>query len=101
MKGKIAVVTKSHADRGYLYWPVRDLFAHSEVDLKVFALVSPLSSEFGSAIQKPSGDDRMTELRHMFIGCTSEKLQVTPLSIRICAPKNLESAHSASHSAGR
>ena len=35
---KIAVVTTSRADYSLLYWPLRDLAAHPEVDLKIIAL---------------------------------------------------------------
>ncbi len=47
MKRKIAVVTTSRADYGHLYWPLRDLAAHSEVDLRLLALGAHLSPEFG------------------------------------------------------
>ncbi len=47
MKRKIAVVTTSRADYGHLYWPLRDLVSHPEVDLRILALGAHLSPEFG------------------------------------------------------
>jgi UDP-N-acetylglucosamine 2-epimerase (non-hydrolysing)/GDP/UDP-N,N'-diacetylbacillosamine 2-epimerase (hydrolysing) len=46
-KRKIAVVTTSRADYSHLYWPLRELAAHSEVELGVIALGPHLSPEFG------------------------------------------------------
>jgi len=56
MKRKIAVVTTSRADYGHLYWPLRDLEAHPEVDLKILVLGSHLSPEFGSTIREIEKD---------------------------------------------
>ena len=56
MKRKIAVVTSSRADYGHLYWPLRDLAAHPEVDLKVIAMGPHLSHEFGRTIQEIERD---------------------------------------------
>ncbi|MEJ2008303.1 MAG: UDP-N-acetylglucosamine 2-epimerase [Acidobacteriota bacterium] len=56
MKRKIAVVTTSRADYGHLYWPLRDLAARPEVDLKILALGSHLSPEFGSTIREIEKD---------------------------------------------
>ncbi len=50
MKRKIAVVTTSRADYSHLYWPMRELAQHPDVDLRVIALGSHLSPEFGSTI---------------------------------------------------
>ena len=47
MKRTIAVVTSSRADYSHLYWVLRDLEAHPEVDLKVIVLAAHLSPEFG------------------------------------------------------
>ena len=49
-KRKIAVVTTSRADYSHLYWPLRELAAHPEVDLGVIALGPHLSPEFGNTI---------------------------------------------------
>jgi UDP-hydrolysing UDP-N-acetyl-D-glucosamine 2-epimerase len=46
-KRTIAVVTTSRADYSHLYWPMHDLAAHPDVDLKVIVLGSHLSPEFG------------------------------------------------------
>jgi len=50
MKRKIAVLTTSRADYGHLYWPLRDLSENENVDLKIIALGSHLSPEFGNTI---------------------------------------------------
>jgi UDP-hydrolysing UDP-N-acetyl-D-glucosamine 2-epimerase len=51
MKRRIAVITTSRADYSHLYWPLRDLSAHPHVDLRLLALGSHLSAEFGHTIQ--------------------------------------------------
>ncbi|MCL5671848.1 MAG: UDP-N-acetylglucosamine 2-epimerase [Acidobacteria bacterium] len=56
MKRKIAVVTTSRADYGHLYWPLRDLSEHADVDLKILVLGSHLSPEFGSAVREIEKD---------------------------------------------
>lgn len=47
MRRKIAVVTTSRADYGHLYWPVKDLAAHPDVELTLIAIGPHLSPEFG------------------------------------------------------
>lgn len=47
MKRTIAVITTSRADYSHLYWPMRKLSEHPEIDLKVIVMGSHLSSEFG------------------------------------------------------
>ena len=56
MKRKIAVVTTSRADYSHLYWPLRDLSAHPEVDLKLIVLGSHLSPEFGHTVREIEKD---------------------------------------------
>jgi UDP-N-acetylglucosamine 2-epimerase (non-hydrolysing)/GDP/UDP-N,N'-diacetylbacillosamine 2-epimerase (hydrolysing) len=56
MKRKIAVVTSSRADFSHLYWPLRDLQAHPDVDLKLIVLGSHLSPHFGYTIQEIERD---------------------------------------------
>ncbi|HEX5235874.1 MAG TPA: UDP-N-acetylglucosamine 2-epimerase [Silvibacterium sp.] len=48
MKRTIAVVTSSRADYSHLYWPLKDLAAHPEVDLKLIIMGSHLAPTFGS-----------------------------------------------------
>jgi UDP-N-acetylglucosamine 2-epimerase (non-hydrolysing)/GDP/UDP-N,N'-diacetylbacillosamine 2-epimerase (hydrolysing) len=55
-KRKIAVLTTSRADYSHLYWPLRELSAHSEVDLKLIVMGAHLSAEFGSTIQEIEKD---------------------------------------------
>src|SRR5277367_6718469 len=52
MKRKIAAVTTSRADFTALYWPLRDLASHPQVDLRIIALGPHLSPEFGSTIRE-------------------------------------------------
>ena len=47
MKKTIAVVTSSRADYSHLYWPLRDLAAHPEIDLRLIAMGPHLSPEYG------------------------------------------------------
>ena len=56
MKRKIAVVTTSRADYSHLYWPLRELSAHPDVDLKIIVMGAHLSPEFGSAVQEIDKD---------------------------------------------
>ena len=49
-KRRIGVVTTSRADYSHLYWPLRELAAHPEIELGVFTLGAHLSPEFGSTI---------------------------------------------------
>ena len=53
---KIAVVTTSRADYSHLYWPLRDLAAHPDIDLRLIVLGSHVSPEFGSTIQEIEND---------------------------------------------
>jgi UDP-N-acetylglucosamine 2-epimerase (non-hydrolysing)/GDP/UDP-N,N'-diacetylbacillosamine 2-epimerase (hydrolysing) len=56
-KRKIAVVTTSRADYSHLYWVLRDLAAHPQVDLKVIALGPHLSPEFGLTVREIEKDE--------------------------------------------
>jgi UDP-hydrolysing UDP-N-acetyl-D-glucosamine 2-epimerase len=55
-KRRIGVVTTSRADYSHLYWPLRELAAHPEVDLGIFALGAHLSPQFGSTIHQIERD---------------------------------------------
>ncbi len=44
------------ADYGHLYWPLRDLADNDDVDLKLIALGSHLSPEFGHTVQEIEKD---------------------------------------------
>jgi UDP-hydrolysing UDP-N-acetyl-D-glucosamine 2-epimerase len=50
MTRRIAVVTTSRADYGHLYWPLRDLSAHPEVELQLVVMGPHLSPEFGNTV---------------------------------------------------
>lgn len=56
MKITIAVVTTSRADYSHLYWPLRELEAHPDVDLKLIVLASHLSPEFGHTVREIEKD---------------------------------------------
>jgi UDP-hydrolysing UDP-N-acetyl-D-glucosamine 2-epimerase len=55
-KRRIAAITTSRADYGHLYWPLRDLADRNDVELKLIALGSHLSPEFGNTIQEIEKD---------------------------------------------
>ncbi|MHB1794190.1 MAG: UDP-N-acetylglucosamine 2-epimerase [Acidobacteriaceae bacterium] len=55
-KRKIAVVTTSRADYSHLYWPLRDLAVHPDVDLRLIALGPHLSHEFGNTVREIEKD---------------------------------------------
>ena len=56
MKRKIAVVTSSRADYSHLYWPLRELAAHPQLDLQLIAMGPHLSPEFGSTVEEIEKD---------------------------------------------
>jgi UDP-hydrolysing UDP-N-acetyl-D-glucosamine 2-epimerase len=56
MKRTIAVVTTSRADYSHLYWPLRDLAAHPDVDLKLIVLAAHLSPEYGATVSEIERD---------------------------------------------
>ena len=56
MKRKIAVVTTSRADYSHLYWPLRELAAHPQLELKLIALGPHLSPEFGCTVTEIERD---------------------------------------------
>jgi UDP-N-acetylglucosamine 2-epimerase (non-hydrolysing)/GDP/UDP-N,N'-diacetylbacillosamine 2-epimerase (hydrolysing) len=55
-KRTIAVITTSRADYSHLYWPLRELAAHPDVDLKLIVMASHLSPEFGLSAQEIQKD---------------------------------------------
>jgi UDP-hydrolysing UDP-N-acetyl-D-glucosamine 2-epimerase len=56
MKRVIAVVTTSRADYSHLYWPIHDLSKNEQVDLRIVALGSHLSPEFGNTVKEIEED---------------------------------------------
>ncbi len=56
MTRRIAVVTSSRADYSHLYWPLRELQAHPDVELGVIAFGAHLSPEFGGTIREIEKD---------------------------------------------
>ena len=59
MRGKkrtIAAITSSRADYSHLYWPLRELANTEGIELKLIALGSHLSPEFGNTIQELEKD---------------------------------------------
>jgi len=55
-KRRIGVVTTSRADYSHLYWPLRELEAHPDIELGVFVLGPHLSPEFGTTIREIERD---------------------------------------------
>ena len=55
-KRRIGVVTTSRADYSHLYWPLRELATHPEIELGVFALGPHLSPQFGSTVAEIDRD---------------------------------------------
>jgi len=47
---RIAVVTTSRADYSHLYWPLRELNAHSAIELGLFVMGPHLSPQYGSTV---------------------------------------------------
>ena len=56
MKRTIAVVTTSRADYSHLFWPLKDLAAHPDVDLKLIVMAAHLSPQFGCTVQEIEQD---------------------------------------------
>ena len=56
MKRTIAVVTTSRADYSHLFWPLKDLATHPDVDLKLIVMAAHLSPEFGCTAQEIEQD---------------------------------------------
>lgn len=55
-KRTIAVVTSSRADYSHLYWPLKELASHPDVDLKPIAMGSHLAPTFGNTAQEIERD---------------------------------------------
>jgi UDP-hydrolysing UDP-N-acetyl-D-glucosamine 2-epimerase len=55
-KRTIAVITSSRADYSHLYWPLRELRAHPDVDLKLIVMGSHLSPEYGLSAEEIQKD---------------------------------------------
>src|SRR6202035_1392619 len=55
-KRTIAVITTSRADYSHLYWPLRELAAHPDIDLKLIVMGSHLSPEFGLSAKEIQRD---------------------------------------------
>ncbi len=53
---RIGVVTTSRADYSHLYWPLRELATHPEIELGVFAMAAHLAPQFGNTISEIERD---------------------------------------------
>jgi UDP-hydrolysing UDP-N-acetyl-D-glucosamine 2-epimerase len=56
MTRRIAVVTSSRADYSHLYWPLKLLSEHPEVDLRLIVMASHLAPEFGATVREIEKD---------------------------------------------
>jgi UDP-hydrolysing UDP-N-acetyl-D-glucosamine 2-epimerase len=63
VKRKIAVVTTSRADYSLLYWPLRELSEHPDLDLRIIALGPHLSPEFGCTVREIEKDGFRVDAR--------------------------------------
>lgn len=63
MKRKIAVITSSRADYCHLYWPLRELAARSEIDLRIIAFGPHLAPEFGYTVAEIEKDGFRVDAR--------------------------------------
>ena len=63
MKKTIAVVTTSRADYSHLFWPLKEIAAHPDLELKLIVLASHLSPEFGSTVREIEADGFSIEAR--------------------------------------
>ena len=52
MPRKIAAITSSRADYSHLYWVLRELSEHPEIDLQLIAMGPHLSPEFGTTVRE-------------------------------------------------
>jgi UDP-hydrolysing UDP-N-acetyl-D-glucosamine 2-epimerase len=50
VKRRVGVVSTSRADYSHLYWPLRELASHPDIELGLFVLGPHLSPEFGTTI---------------------------------------------------
>ena len=53
---RIAVVTTSRADYSHLYWPLKAMEVHPEIDLQLIVMASHLSPEFGATVKEIEAD---------------------------------------------
>jgi len=60
---RIAVVTTSRADYSHLYWVLRELDAHPEIELRLIALGPHLSPEFGMTMAEIEADGLIVDDR--------------------------------------
>jgi UDP-hydrolysing UDP-N-acetyl-D-glucosamine 2-epimerase len=56
MPRRIAVVTSSRADYGHLYWPLKEIAAHQELELDLIVFGAHLSAEFGNTVEVIEAD---------------------------------------------
>ena len=56
MRRTIAVVTSSRADYSHLYWPLRALAEHPDVELRLSVMGAHLSPEFGATVAEIERD---------------------------------------------
>ncbi len=63
MTRTIAALTTSRADYSHLYWVLRSLDEHPEIDLKLIAAAAHLSEDFGSTVDEISADGFRIEER--------------------------------------
>jgi UDP-N-acetylglucosamine 2-epimerase (non-hydrolysing)/GDP/UDP-N,N'-diacetylbacillosamine 2-epimerase (hydrolysing) len=60
---RIGVVTTSRADYSHLYWPLRELAGHPEIELGLFVLGAHLAPQFGNTIGEIERDSFPVQAR--------------------------------------
>src|SRR5580698_9836550 len=60
---RVAVITTSRADYSHLYWVLRRLSEHPDIDLRLITLGAHLSPEFGMTVQEIEKDGFKIESR--------------------------------------
>ena len=63
MSRKIAVITSSRADYSHLFWVLREIEAHPDLELKLIAIGPHLSPEFGSTVSQAEKDGFAAPIR--------------------------------------
>ena len=63
MTRRIAAITTSRADYGHLYWPLKELQAHPDIELELIVIGAHLSPEFGLTVDEVERDGFKVDAR--------------------------------------
>ena len=56
LKRHVAVVTTSRADYSHLYWPLKEIVAHPDLELHLIVMGAHLSASFGETVKQILAD---------------------------------------------